>query len=207
MDSRGFLVGYEILAPPPIGGKLLKRYDPDLLRAELIAQDEKGQAKTFDIGKSTIYCCVAPTDDLVWGNSENYALYLVNPAGENFKIIQREYSPVPITASDKKEFEERYAEPVRHGMSIIFRDNYPAFSGISIDEDGRLFVKTYERTKGESERNTFDIYDPQGRYLIKTVIKANINERSAWGKNSLYTIEMDEQGYPIVVRYRVAWGQ
>lgn len=207
MDSRGSLVGYEILAPPPIGGKLLKRYDPDLLQAKQIAQDEQGQPKTFDIGKPAIYACLGPHDELVWGHSEKYVLNSVDPAGETVRVVQRDYDPVSITLPDRTEYEERYAEPVRHGMSIKFREHYPAFCGLSVDEEGRLFVKTYERADGESRRNVFDIYDPEGRYLVKTVIMADLNERSAWKNNKLYTIEMDELGFPTIVRYRVAWNQ
>jgi len=205
VDSRGFLVGSEILAPPPLGGKLLKIYDPDFQKAKVIAQDEQDQAGVIDIGKPTIYGCIAPNDAIVWGNSENYTLYVANSAGETIKIIRREYNPVPITSTDKKEFEEKYAEPVRYGMSLGFRNNFPAFSGIFVDEDGRILVKTYETAAGENDRYMFDIFDPEGRYIAKLVIKANLDERSVWKKDRLYTIEMDELDYPTVVRYQVTW--
>jgi hypothetical protein len=205
LDSRGILVGFEILAPPPLGGKLLKIYDRDFQKAKVIAQDEQGQAGVIDVGQPTIYACIAPVDTIVWGNSENYTLYVANSAGETIKIIRREYDPVPITSMAKKEFEEKYAEPVRYGMRLSFRNNFPAFSGIFVDEDGHIFVKTYETAARENDRYMFDIFDPEGRYIAKVVIKANLNERSVWKKDRLYTIEMDELDYPAVVRYQVTW--
>jgi hypothetical protein len=207
MDSRGCLVGFEILAPPPMGGKRLMRYNPELQQAELVAQDKQGQPAAFDIGKPTVHACVAPNDVLVWGNSKDYVLYFVNPAGKIFRIVQRDYDPVPISSADRKEYEEKLAGPVRHGMSLKFRDYYPAFSMISSDEQGRIFVKTYESMEGANGRNIFDIYDPEGRYLTRAMIPANLNEYSAWEKDRLYTIEMDDQDYPAIVRYRIAWSR
>jgi hypothetical protein len=205
MDPRGYFAGYEILAPPPIGGKVLVVYDPDFQNVKVIAQDEQGQPKVFDIVKPTVYGCMTPNGEVVWGSSETYALIFVNLAGKIVKTIRRDYDPVPITAAARKEFEERYAEPLRHGMSIKFRKNYPAFSGIFADEDGRVFVKTYEGTGGEADRSRLDIYSPEGRFLAQAAVKADIDERSAWKDGYLYTIEMDGSEYPTVVRYRVTW--
>jgi hypothetical protein len=203
MDSRGYFTGYKMGAPPPIGGKVLIRYDPDFQKANTIAQDEQGQPRMFDIGKPTIYGCVGPNDEIIWGNSEDYVLYFANSEGKITKKVRREYDPVPITAAEKKEFEEKYAEPLSHGMSIKFRNNYPVFRGIFVDENGHVLVKTYEVDK--TGKGLYDVFDAEGRYLAKVTLKANLSEQSAWRKDKLYTIEMDNLDYPTVVRYRVTW--
>jgi hypothetical protein len=130
---------------------------------------------------------------------------MASSEGKITRKVHREYDSVPIAAAEKKKYEERYAEPLRHGMSIMFRNKYPAFSGIFSDEDGHIIVKTYEVDMAGN--GLYDVFDAEGRYLAKAAFKANLNERSAWRNNKLYTIETDEMDCPTVVRYRITWAQ
>jgi hypothetical protein len=91
------------------------------------------------------------------------------------------------------------------GVKIHFRSNFPAFAGISVDEEERIFVRTYERIEDSNERYYYDVFDPEGKYLAKVPIRANLNRISEWRRNKLYTVEEDEEGYIYIKRYKVSW--
>jgi hypothetical protein len=101
---------------------------------------------------------------------------------------------------------ERYAEPLRAGMKMEFRNHFPAFSGIFADDAGRIFVKTYERFHGEGDVFYFDVFDPEGRFYAKVPINVTLDNYSVWKNGKLYTREMDPGGYPIIKRFHAVWG-
>jgi len=79
--------------------------------------------------------------------------------------------------------------------------HYAAFLHISLDEEGRIFVNTFENI--ESERApTYEVLDPDGRYIAKIEIPAT---PVLWRGGKLYTIEEDEEGYQVIKRYKVTW--
>ena len=205
MDSQGNLIVTVSLGPPPTGGKLLKLYDANLELVSTIAEEERETRKMFDIGKPTWYCDVSPGDNIVWGDSKEYVLQILNHEGKRVKKITREYDPVEITEEDKKRFEQMYAGALKMGVKIQFRSHFPAFDGIYVDDEERIFVKTYERIEDSDERYYFDVFDPEGKYLAKVPIRANLNRISEWRGGKLYTMEEDEDGYVYVKRYKVSW--
>ena len=205
MDSQDNLIVFTVGAPPPVGGKELKVYDSNLELLTTVAQEERGTRGIIDIGKSSLYCAVSPSDNIVWGDSKEYVLQILNQEGNLIKRIIKEYNPVEITAEDKEKYEKQYEAPVKRGMKLNFRAHFPAFSEISVDDEERVFVKTYERVEGKEELFYFDVFEHGGKYIAKVPIQANLNRYSIWKKNKLYTIEEDEEGYQVVKRYKVTW--
>jgi hypothetical protein len=200
MDSQGNLIVFAASAPPPVGGKELRIYDPNLELLMIIAKEERGTRGIFDIGKSSLYCDVSPSNNIVWGDSKEYVLQILNQRGDLIKKIIKEYNPIEITAEDKEKYEKQYAGPVKRGMRLNFRGHFPAFSEISVDDEERIFVKTYERVECRE-----DVFEAEGKYIAKVPIQANLNRDSIWKNNKLYTIEEDEEGYQVVKRYKVSW--
>lgn len=205
MDSRGNLIVFAASAPPPVGGKELRIYDSGLELLMIVTKEERGTRGIIDIGKSSLYCDVSPSDNIVWGNSKEYVLQILNQRGDLIKKIIKEYNPIEITAEDKEKYEKQYAGPVKRGMRLNFRGHFPAFNEISIDDEERIFVKTYERVEGREDLFYFDVFEAEGKYIAKVLIQANLNRDSIWKRNKLYTIEEDEEGYQVVKRYKVTW--
>ena len=205
MDSQGNLIGFAAFAPPPIGGKELIIYDSNLELLKIVTKEERGTRGLFDIGKSSLYCDVSPSDNIVWGDSKEYVLQILNQGGDLIKRIIKEHNPIEITAEDKERYEKQYAEPVKRGMRINFRSHFPAFSEISVDDEERIFVKTYERVEGKEDLFYFDVFESGGKYIAKVPIKPSLNRDFVWKRNKLYTLEEDDEGYHIVKRYKVIW--
>jgi hypothetical protein len=205
LDSRGNLIGMEILAPPPVGGKILRKYDSNFTSLMEIAEEKQGQRGVIDIGKPSCLCDVTSEDYVVWGNSELYELQVLNPEGKLVKKIQKKHDPVTITSRDKEIYETEYSEFVKRGGKLNFRDHFPAFMDMSIDDQGRIWVKTYERQDSNGDAFLFDVFDSEGKYIAKIPIRANLNRNSVWKKGKLYTLETDDKGFQSVKRYATHW--
>lgn len=205
MDSQGKIIGMEILAPPPLGGKVIKAYGPDLRPLFEIAKEEQGLKNVFDIGRPACYCVVKPDDSIVWGDSKEYILNVLDSEGRQIRRITKPYDPVPISNEDRESISKRYADAVRYGMKVEFRSHYPAFAGIFADDSGRILVKTYERSESDKDSFYFDVFDPEGRFYAKVPIKVNLDRLSVWKNGKLYAHEMDPEGFPNIKRYAVVW--
>jgi hypothetical protein len=205
LDSQGNLVGFAILAPPPLGGKVLKKYGPPSNLSEDIARETSGRPRVLEIGRPALYACVTPDDHVVWGNSEKYMFNLLNAEGKLLKTIEREYDPVEITSKDQEKYQEKYADVLRAGYKLEFHSHFPAFSGIFADDGGRLFVKTYERAEGAAGSYYYDVFDPEGRYEAKIPLAMDLGAGSVWKRHKFYAVESDENGLPVVNRYEVSW--
>jgi len=204
-DSQGNLVGIEIAAPPPLGGKVIKKYDSHLKPLMVLATEDMGTRGVFDIGRPSCYCAVTPNDHVIWGDSKEYVLYVLDPEGNLIKKIIKEYDPLRISAAERNIYEKRYSEPIKAGMKISFRDHFPAFSDIFTDDKGRIWVKTYKRVGQDEKSFYFDVFNVDGNYIANVPLKISLDRTSVWKQNKLYALMDSPEGYPMVKRYQVTW--
>ena len=83
---------------------------------------------------------------------------------------------------------------------VEFPEYYPAFRSLSIDDEGRIFVRTFERD--EENSLYYDVFDSEGKYIAKIALKY---PPTFWKKNMLYCVQEDEEGLHVVKRYKVTW--
>ena len=205
MDPQGNLAVTAASAPPPMGGKQLRYFDADLELVSMIAIEERDMRKTFDIGKPTWFCDVFPSGQIVWGDSQEYILNVLDNDARLIKRITKKHDPVEISGEDRAYYEEYYAAALERGLKIQFRSHYPAFGEIHVDDEGRIFAKTFEKVEDTEIRYYYDVFDAEGRYIAKVPIAANLTRISEWKNNNLYTTETNEEGYQVVKRYAVIW--
>ena len=208
LDSHGNIVGLQVVAPPPIGGKEIAKYDPDLEALFTIASEEPNkdrEERRFVLAKPGLFCAVSPNDSIVWGNSSIYELHVLNPEGKRIRTIQKKHDRLAMTAAFKEKSEKELSELVARGIKLNFPDRFPAFMDVSVDDRDWLWVRTYERVEGEEDFYYFDIFDSEGKYLAKAPIRVNLNQKSVWKHNALYTIETGKEGYQMIKRFRVRW--
>jgi hypothetical protein len=77
---------------------------------------------------------------------------------------------------------------------------FPPVHSITTDDEGRIFVRTYEKAKEGKYYN--DVFDSEGRYIAKVPLKDRLQ---VWKKSKLYSIEEDEDGFQMVKRFKVNW--
>lgn len=146
---------------------------------------------------------------LVYGNSENYEITITSPDGRTLKRINKAYKPVPITRSDKKRIRKDTRQEAGPDEEVNFTAHFPAFWSFTIDDQGRIFVRTCEEPDWSDylynqpeKAKTYDVFDPEGKFIGK--FTANFFPR-IWKKAKLYTIEEDKKGFQYVKRYQVNW--
>ncbi|MFZ2054671.1 MAG: 6-bladed beta-propeller [Candidatus Aminicenantales bacterium] len=208
LDSHGNIVGYQVMAPPPIGGLDIAKYDPDYKLLFVIAKEEPNREhkeREFDLAKPGLVYAVSPNDSILWGNSIVYELHVLSPEGKPIRIIQKKCDRLPMTAGFREKYEKELAGLLASGGTLRFPDRFPAFLDFSVDEKDWLWVRTYERLEGEEEYYSFDIFDAEGKYLARVPIRVSLNQKSVWKNDALYTIETGKEGYQMIKRFRVTW--
>jgi hypothetical protein len=205
LDSSGHLIGYEVLAPPPVSGKIIRKYDADFKPSILIAEDEQGQRGILEIEKASCYCDVFSNDEIIGGDSKEYVLWIIDPDGVMIKKIVKDQSFLRLSENDREVYKERYTEAVQRGLKLDFPSYYPAFKDIFIDDKDKIFVRTFQRVGGEEGFFYHDVFDADGKYMAKVPVLANLNRNSVWREGKLYTVEEDEDGYQFIKRYKVFW--
>jgi len=205
LDSEGRLIAQYILAPPPKGGRVLLRFDRDYGSEQEFAREEMGKDKVFDIGRPSCYGALSPNDTVLWGDSREYQLYMMSPEGKLLKKIAKESRPRAITEAERAGYRKKYADALRFGMQLSFRDHFPEFSGVFFDDEGRLFVRTHEPAGGSPDSFTYDVFALDGVYESKVAVPVTLDRNSVWKDGRIYTVESDEGGLPLIKRHKVVW--
>lgn len=134
---------------------------------------------------------------------EGYNIKIFSPEGKIIRNIVKDYTPVKIPEEVIKRVTKRQ-QPPGHFYSIP--KFYSAFRWIIVDEDNRMFVCTFERSKDKVERY-YDVFSPEGKFIAKIPLEHEIimGIPIIFKGGNLYLIQADEDGYQYVKRYKVTW--
>lgn len=202
-DSRGNFIGsYRIRMGQKRVVELKKfdsNFEPIFTLKKLDYTDEPNVIYPYP---PFIIYVVLKDDKILWGNWLHYRLQIVDEAGKITRRIIKDYNPIKITEKDKeKDIKQRFGDQgIPPGIKVEFPEYHPAFWYLSIDDEGRIFVQTFERT--EEGSYYYDVFDSEGKYIAKVPFGVR---PWAWKKNKLYTVEEDEEGYQYVKLYKVTW--
>jgi hypothetical protein len=156
-----------------------------------------------------------PDNHLIWGITSEYEFSIIDDNGKTVRKIRKKHTPLPLSEEYKAEIsqlappgasKESYAKDVAERLS----PHFPAFDFIFTDEAGRLFVKTFE-TEKETGRYLVDVFDTEARFLARTSLKVDHVVTGRWPylykikNNYLYAPEHDENGFPVLKRYKIVW--
>ncbi|MBL7084394.1 MAG: 6-bladed beta-propeller [Candidatus Aminicenantes bacterium] len=183
---------------PPNSRYVLLKYDNDLNLIATIAKiPAPDPTKPFNPFMPFFYYQLMNDDCLLYGYPESYELHIFNPEGKIIKKIIRDYNPVPVSEAEKEEMRK----DIRPGRKLEFPRYHSAFVYFKIDEEGRIFVQTWEKPES-GEEYCFDVFDSDGRYIAKIPLNFRL---AVMKKSKIYTIEEDEDGYQYIKRYKVTW--
>jgi len=173
----------------------LKIYDANLSLLQTVAAP--GPSDIFNPFDPFFIWKLAKDDNIVYGYNETYELRILDSGGKLIKKIVKEYDPVKITKEEKQEAEKKYSPPNK----IDYPPFRPAYRYFTLDDEGRIFVETFEKTE-DGNGYYHDIFDSEGRYIAKIPLRF---APRILKKKKLYAIEEDEDGYQYVKRYKVTW--
>lgn len=137
--------------------------------------------------------------EIVCGYPIKYEVKILDIKGNLIRKIIKDYSPLEVTQADIEESKEGHPPEILERLSPP--KHFPAFRRIMADDEGRIFVCTWERT-ADRRGYYWDVFDQEGKYIAKIPLKSRPR---LWGKSKLYSIEEDEEGYQVVKRYAINW--
>jgi len=185
---------------------ILRLFGPNMTISDIIAIPDPPDRNMYS---PRAYWILDSQDRLIFGYPKTYEISFYDEHMKVVKKILREYEPVKVTQEDKKIYMKRMIPPGSSGpVKIPCPSVHAAFRSFFIDDNGRLFVQTWERTS-DVKQDIHDVYDPEGRFFGRIALNVPpdfINPIPRILKNNkLYAVEVDEEGYEVVKRYSVTW--
>lgn len=144
-------------------------------------------------------------DNILYSMNREYKIKFLTPEGKHFRTIEKDFDPEKFTEEDEERMMSSMPNvdtgAVNIKEMIEFPKHFPPFESFTVDEEGRLIVRSYRKGKGE---NVFwlDVFDTSGRYISFLATKASPR---IWKKGKMYSIEENEDGIRIIKRYSVSW--
>jgi len=149
-------------------------------------------------------------DRIYIGNTERgYEIHVHDLEGDLLRKIRKEYKPVKVSEEYKKDYFARFPEEDPIIANLYFKENWPPFRNLFADDEGRLFVLTFEEGLNPGEY-MYDIFNSEGAFVGRISLE---NQRMVHGpafdakaKNDrLYCLREKESGYKELVVYRMKW--
>jgi hypothetical protein len=137
-----------------------------------------------------------------------YEIRIFDLSGKQEYKIEKPYKRIPITQDYKKKFFAE-AAPILELIKdrIDFPKYLPPFHSFIVDDQGRIFVMTYEQGKQEKEY-WYDIFDNDGSFLGRKSLEIFYNSSGLYAKiykNHLYSITEKESGYKELAVFNMIW--
>jgi len=204
IDSQGDIIGQQLVTGENQLLREVRKYDSELNSLFTIASIDntnmiQGKINPFQV---VLFYQLGKENSIYISNPDAYEIKVLTAEGKLLRRILKDYDPVEVTNKDKEDFFERLPDlvgPIKD--RIEFPKNYPAYQNFTLDEEWRLFVRTFEKGKEEGEF-FFDVFDVEGRYIAKIPFKG---DPRVWKGNKLFAIEEDEDGFQILKIYSVQW--
>ncbi len=200
-DSQNQIVaGYSVMAETVTS--YLKIFNPDMTEKKTIYSYESAQYPKINPLHAQCYWQIGKDDHIIWGYNDIYEIRYLEPDGSLFMKVSKEYAPVKITEQEKLEFyKSKFGqEAPPEGIEISWNSHHNPFIYLSGDDEGRVFVRTYE--KAPKGQYYYDVFNSQGKYIAKIPLR---HRPRVWKQDKLYVISEDIAGFQQVRRYSVNW--
>ena len=141
-----------------------------------------------------------------------YEIWVYDFNGNLLRKIKKEYQPVKISEKIKEETREWTKDPrsVTYGKKIRISNHWPPFQYLFTDDEGRLFVMTYEESD-KPNQYIYDVFNPDGVFITKISL-GNMVFFSLWDiqyatarKGRIYCLQKKPNGYKELVVYKMIW--
>ena len=202
-DSAGGFYGMVSIAGNTLFNRLM-RFDKELKPIGLISEISypRGSDNEATFFSPSMFFTVVGGDKLIWGEWHKYELFMVAPDGRAIKRIIKDYRALRVTNKYKEnEIAARYGKGgIPPGLKAVFPEYLPAFRFIVADDDGRLYVRTFE--KATNDWNFYDVFNSDGVYIAKIPLP---HHPATIKKGKFYMIETTEAGLQVVKRYAFEW--
>jgi hypothetical protein len=204
-DSKGNLIT-QIPVPGDKFVNEIKKLDSDLNPIMTIAAiEEELNPNALNMVPPNLNVRLMENDNIVWGYPEKYEIFVVSPEGKTLRKIVKDYEPVKITEIEKEKLiKDAFGDQgILPAYKLEFPKNYYPFYFFICGDDGRIYVRTYEKDKEGNFK--YDVFDEEGRYIAYFSLP-EIDFLYIVKNNKMYSMVWeDEKGIPVVKRYALTW--
>jgi hypothetical protein len=211
LDAQGNFLGQE-MGLSPGDNKMyfeIKKFDPSLKPLFTLDKIEfaiplPGSGAKINVMEMISVYQFDGSGNILYGRGNAYEIKVFDPEGKHIRTIQKDYSPEKITQQDIDEMLERMSSAPTGAQVkdlISLPETFPPFQYFFIDDQGRLYVRTYAKGKAKGEW-VVDVFDSEGRFIAQFITKADlriIKEGKAYG------IEETDDGFHVIKRYALSW--
>lgn len=207
-DSMGNIYGYILIIEKKKVTLDLIKLDQSFKFLKTITSKEMPKTPPPAILTELVRFHVLKDDYLIWGRTYEYEFNILDKESHLVRKIIKDYNPIRITKDNLiEEFKRRYpGKKIPSKLPRIpdhFPKHFPVFENFICDDEGRIFVRTYE--KDESDNVYYDVFDPEGRYFAQFTLPYE-EKVSVVKKNKMYCmIHGDKEGIPMIKRYEMKW--
>lgn len=188
------------LAGPDL--KAIKVLDVSAVENPMSAERFKGSyhIQSWSVSKDLIFT----------GNQEgDYEIDVFDFKGRLVRRILKDFDPVSVPESFKTEYLKMFENPPNSAIrsKVYFPDAMPPFVSFVTDEEGRVYVLTYESGL-RAEEGIIDVFAPDGAFLGKRpigVFHDFTGMKARVGKGRFYALWENEDGYKELRIYRMTW--
>jgi len=153
----------------------------------------------------------AAEDRIFIGNTaKGYEIWIYDLDGNLLRKIRKEYKPVAVSEEVKKDYFKLWPKDDPLKDNFYFTEHWPPFRGLFADDEGRLFVLTYEAGLNPGEF-MYDVFNPEGIFIGRMSLAnmKNLCRPDSFTvkvkKNCLYGLQEKENGYKELAVYRMIW--
>ncbi|MBA7494197.1 hypothetical protein ES702_04770 [subsurface metagenome] len=207
VDSKGNIIAGFMIPEDTIMGTV-KKFDSELKPIlTLVTIPTATQPPVINYFENqrliNLHWDVTKDDKIIWGDIRKYEFYVHTPEGRLIKKIVTDYDGIKITKGEKERLtREMFGDnPVPSRITLEFPKNLPPFRQFNCDEEGRIFVRSYETVK-EGKGIYYDVFDTEGRYIARVPLE---KIPRCWKNHKLYSTGEDEEGFMVVKRYNIQW--
>lgn len=196
VDSSGDIIGLVLVKAEKNSRHELKKFNADLKYLCSFDSSPLQTARNLNPFLSSLRWDIDKNDRVLCSYPITYEIKIFDQEGNIIKKIEKDYEPLEVTKEDIKR-----AEELPPGIKLSLPKYYPAFRDFIIDDECRIFVQTWEKVPDGDERY-YDVFDKEGKFIAKIPLGLRTQLIK---KNKLYAIEVDDDGYHVVKRYKVTW--
>lgn len=151
-------------------------------------------------------------DRIITGDQEReYEVRVFDLEGRPVRIIRKEHPPLPVPEDYKVSYLKQYDTPLlaEFRKKIYFPEAMPPYEYLFADEDGRVFVVTYEKGPNEGERMC-DVFDPEGVFVARVGLPVPEGyvpptAKSRAGRGRIYCLREKANDFEELVVYKMMW--
>jgi len=183
---------------------VLKKFDSELNELfTIFSYEYEITPNIYNVYPPQCFWEVRSDDSIVWGFADKYELHILDRSGQAIRRIIKDYELVAITEEEKQEWiNDIFGDSgVPPDVKVNWDKYHNAFQFLNVDDEGRIFVQTYEKIT-DGSGYYYDVFDSAGKFIVRMPLKFR---PQVLKKNKLYAIEEDEEGFQMVKRYKVTW--